>query len=230
MKCEKCNNIIPDDSDFCNHCGNKIEKPQEPTTLQCEKCGNTLPLDSEFCHFCGNKIGDIPVEFQTTQIIEQEIQTSKSPRKNKQKYCSKCGGVINRSTKVCEGCGKKYFKMSRIFNKKNLLPIILSVILLISIIANIWLAVDLDLYQDIAWNRLQTIWDLEEENDEWVETCLKFIEKLYFYETYVVIVPDDGTNRYHIYGCDRLGDYDFWAYNTEAAKAKGYKACPYCCD
>ena len=26
MKCSNCNNIIPDDSSFCNHCGNKIEK------------------------------------------------------------------------------------------------------------------------------------------------------------------------------------------------------------
>ena len=54
MKCSKCNNIVPDGSSFCNHCGNPIEKLQEETTIKCEQCGNIIPADSILCRHCGN--------------------------------------------------------------------------------------------------------------------------------------------------------------------------------
>lgn len=51
---------------------------------------------------------------------------------------------------------------------------------------------------------------------------------LWFYEEYVVVIPDDGTERYHTYGCSYF-DFDyFWAYNIDAAVNLGYVACPYC--
>ena len=223
MKCERCNNILPDDSVFCSYCGNKIEKPQEPQAPKCEKCGNTLPLDSEFCHFCGNQISQSPVEEKQTDTIEKESSDAKFSKQVKQKYCSKCGGVINNSTKVCEGCGKQYFNLSRIFNKKNTLPIILSVILLISIIANICLAVDLAFYQDVAWTRLQGVW-------EWQEKYENLYNQNRFYEKHAVVVSDDGTNRYHKYGCSLFDDSKYWIFNIEYAEWKGYQACPRCCE
>ncbi len=231
MKCEKCNNIVPDDSAFCSHCGNKIEKPQEPSSHQCEKCGNTLPLDSEFCHYCGNQISKAPVEEKTEYTIEKEASYTESTRLAKQKYCSKCGGLINNQTKVCESCGKQYFRLTRIFNKKNLPTIILSILLIIAIVVISALAWSTDHYFKLYGDQLQETRNLEEKYDDLVDDWVDLFGKVYFYEEYVVIVPDDGTNRYHVYGCDRLDKSDsFWAFNTEAAKVKGYKPCPYCCD
>ena len=57
-----------------------------------------------------------------------------------------------------------------------------------------------------------------------------FRNELYlaFYEKHAAIVPDDGKNVYHLYGCDELGDYSFWIYNTEAAEGRGYYPCANC--
>lgn len=49
----------------------------------------------------------------------------------------------------------------------------------------------------------------------------------------IAFVLDDGTNLYHSYCCPYLQaqeSYSFWAYNVEAAKGNGYRACPQCSD
>ena len=66
---------------------------------------------------------------------------------------------------------------------------------------------------------------LEERYDDYWSKSLKLL----FYEKHVVVVADDGTNKYHKYGCEDF-DGDFWAVNVEAAKGKGYKACKKCID
>lgn len=55
MKCPDCNNIVPDGSRFCNHCGHKFE---QENTIKCPnpKCGHSIPADSKFCPDCGTKI------------------------------------------------------------------------------------------------------------------------------------------------------------------------------
>lgn len=44
--CPKCKNDISADSDFCNHCGTKIQDI-------CSKCGHDNPKESAFCNKCG---------------------------------------------------------------------------------------------------------------------------------------------------------------------------------
>lgn len=49
----------------------------------------------------------------------------------------------------------------------------------------------------------------------------------------IAFVIDDGTNLYHSYCCPYLQaqeNYTYWAYNVEAAKWEGYRACPQCSD
>lgn len=52
--------------------------------------------------------------------------------------------------------------------------------------------------------------------------------ELSFWNEHAVIVADDGTKKYHKYGCEDLGLSYFWIYNSEAAEGMGYKPCSKC--
>lgn len=60
--CEKCGNLLPLDSVFCNKCGDKLEAMQIEDVQEtlgvkyCPKCGAELNADSEFCVKCGTKL------------------------------------------------------------------------------------------------------------------------------------------------------------------------------
>lgn len=62
-------------------------------------------------------------------------------------------------------------------------------------------------------NYQSEIYDLEDKSD--------------FMDDYIEIVGVD-EYYYHKYGCDYLDDSSFWAFNSEAAKSKGYHKCPHC--
>ncbi len=49
-----------------------------------------------------------------------------------------------------------------------------------------------------------------------------------FMNEFVVFVGDDGTNTYHLYGCENFNDSSFWAYNRSLAETYGNTACPIC--
>ena len=70
--------------------------------------------------------------------------------------------------------------------------------------------------------------DLQDDYFDSLMENLHQLTKINFYEKHAVVVPDDGTNLYHTYGCDYLDTSSFWIYNTEAAISKGFKPCPHC--
>ena len=49
MKCPKCQFDNPEDAEFCNECGNKLE-------IICSACGRMNPLGSKFCNKCGHSL------------------------------------------------------------------------------------------------------------------------------------------------------------------------------
>ncbi|MEL7608066.1 MAG: zinc ribbon domain-containing protein [Bacillota bacterium] len=62
MKCNKCGHLLPDDSEFCQYCGARLNSGNSSTIMnaaaeknetKCYKCGHLLPDDSEFCQYCG---------------------------------------------------------------------------------------------------------------------------------------------------------------------------------
>lgn len=53
MKCNKCNQEIPDNSKFCLHCGAKVDVIDGTV---CPRCGYKNPLDARFCTECGSKL------------------------------------------------------------------------------------------------------------------------------------------------------------------------------
>lgn len=79
-------------------------------------------------------------------------------------------------------------------------------------------------YQKKLAARDKTIEELQDEN-------LNLLLEISFYDWHAVIVGDDGTKKYHKYGCPYLDTSDgLWIYNTENAKHRGYKPCSHCCD
>ena len=158
------------------------------------------------------------------------------------RFCSHCGSFIDEETKTCTGCGKQYFKgikhtLGKLFSKQHIALVIVSFVLLISLIANMVLAVnvaDLDRAYGINRDKVENYEDridgyLDKIND--LKNEIDGLENdLYFYDKYVVFVSDDGTNIYHKVDCYKFDSSYFWAYNVEAAKGKGYRPCSWCCD
>lgn len=150
------------------------------------------------------------------------------------KYCSRCGHLIDEETKKCTGCGKQYIKgiryfLGKIFCKKNIVLLILSFMLLVSLVANILLAVnitDLDRAYHINQEKVEKYEGLI---DDYQYEILGLENDLYFYNKYVVFVSDDGTKLYHKVDCYKFDSTYFWAYNTEYAIYLGYSPCSWCC-
>ena len=153
--------------------------------------------------------------------VAVKTETPKKEKKVKTRYCSRCGSLIDNKTKACTGCGKQYFKIR--FTKFT----ILAIILVISIIFNVVQLIDRNAIDERRYywmneaDKLQgQVNDLE--NEKWENWA-----KLYFFDNHAVIV-DEHSKKYHKYKCDDLDTSYFWIYNTEAAEAKGYYACPKC--
>ena len=71
MICPKCKNTLPDDSEFCQYCGEKISNPapeqtspippqsdfspNPPKLKYCSRCGSLIDQDTKVCTGCGKK-------------------------------------------------------------------------------------------------------------------------------------------------------------------------------
>jgi hypothetical protein len=72
MKCPECNNEIPDNFKFCNHCGAKIKNlGKSCPNKACNFTG--LPLEALYCPDCGTKLNDEFASFKETTGINVEI-------------------------------------------------------------------------------------------------------------------------------------------------------------
>ena len=122
MKCYNCEHILPDDSEFCQYCGSKIEQTENIVF-------NTEQEEIDIEQQDNEKI-DISLSEESVDNVK-----SKKAKKNiKKAFCSVCGGTIDKESKKCTGCGKQYFRGIRL---KPLLNCIFGAIILVSLFFNI---------------------------------------------------------------------------------------------
>ena len=152
-----------------------------------------------------------PAGFILNNVESKEKQKKrKKEKKGKTKYCSRCGSVIDNNTKVCTGCGKKYFRGIR-FNKFS----VIIFLLVVSVILNVVQLIDRNV--------------IDERSLYWMNESVRLQTKLRFYDYNAVIVPNDNSKTYHKYGCSELDELArFWILNTEAAESRGYEKCNIC--
>lgn len=142
------------------------------------------------------------------------------------KRCPHCFNQYDDFEERCKLCGElledAMEKPEKGKKKKNGFRMILVILLLCSLTANAFLVLLLKSKDDEAqyW-RVEYNW----QNRDY----LKIEPQYRFFDSYARIVPNDGSNLYHKYGCKELDSSEkFWIYNEAAAKEKA-SPCPTCC-
>lgn len=161
-------------------------------------------------------------------MVEEIIETIESDNSNKKEtFCKKCGNLLN-DDKKCTSCGKQYFKITINF-------IIILILSLIIVVLGTLLGFQIKNNLDLE-NKIQKV-DKEkntlsaqvtEYKNKYYDILFDRVGKESFMDEHVVIVCNDGTKKYHKYGCEDLNLSYFWVYNTEAAIDEGYKMCKKC--
>ena len=211
--------------------------------MKCTKCGYDLPADSEFCQYCGAKTEKLAVApticaaeepkktdaptYSHTMPVAQTYPASKKEKPIKKKYCSRCGSLIDSETKVCTGCGKRYFKGIR-FSKVSAVIMLVALVLVASIILNVVQFIDRNeiIEQKDYWERRADA--LQERLMDATSELWSSQQLSNFVNNYVVFIENDGTNLYHKFACSKFKGSSFWVYNINQAQQKGYSECSQC--
>lgn len=100
--------------------------------------------------------------------------------------------------------------------------ILLAILLALSLVA---LGFVYSLYSGAVEEYNQMVSDFNEVQDELNDA----VEKATFMDSYIVIVGDDGSGKYHKYGCKKLYLDYFYVFNIDNARVQGYTPCKKCC-
>lgn len=182
----------------------------------CSNCNNIVPDNSDFCPNCGLQLVTNP----TTHI---------SPS-----ACPNCGSREYFKNGKCVSCGRKNSRAVK--NKKFIIAFAAFAFVMIFTAGFLFMAAVAlgemgDEYKAEAEKYEEKYKTISEDYEELSESY-KDLENLggEFFDKYAVILPDDGSNIFHRYGCSRMdSEKSFWIFNVDAAKGKGFSACTQCC-
>lgn len=171
----------------------------------------------------------------TPAIQPRLVQKKEKPVKTK--YCSRCGSVVDNKTKVCTGCGKKYFKGLR-FTKFSITVMVLAFVIATISTLSVFQYMNIRELKDEISNlergmsiRESAINRLANKVSDLENTNWENLKKLCFYDDAVVVIGNDGTDVYHKYGCSKLDiSNGYLILNSEAADYIGYEKCSWCND
>ncbi len=168
-----------------------------------------------------------PMGFVLSNEAKEGTQKYKKSHKTKMRYCSRCGALVNNETKMCTGCGKKYFRGIKL-TKISITIVSLALLLTISIILNIAQVMDRNEIDEGRWYWMERAEELENEILDLESELWEHEDLADFIDRHVVFIEDDGTRLYHKYSCNNFKGNSFWVFNIEAAVGQGYNQCPYC--
>lgn len=283
MRCLKCGAFLPDDSVFCQFCGEKVEvatddnevtspeqglveveAPWAPEAVepdvsetQIENVGDdadTAPSDEpepDIAPECADDLLERKASFEEQELTapkedasgaasDDDLLPSRPQIVKGQRYCKKCGGLIDRETKKCQGCGKQYLHITKIV-WIAFLAIICCALLGLSVYQHGQIVsmereleeatATISEKEKIVASQRKKISEQESKIDAQKGIANLYekwwADKAHFMDDHIVLIGDSN-NKYHKYGCEDLDLTYFYAYNTENAKAQGYRACSKC--
>lgn len=174
-------------------------------------------------------------------------------KSKKQRFCKHCGGAIDNESKKCSKCGKQYFRLR--INWGSTFAVTITVLAIAIAAVSLYrtfeyqneitllkdqqalLQNQIDELTSNVYDKNVKITKLEKQIEDKNLKYTKLLKekqnlqtKVDFYDDCVVFVLDDGTNRYHKFDCFvfTYSNSEYWAYNIEYARYRGYKACFAC--
>lgn len=215
--------------------------------MKCENCNRSIPNDSDFCQYCGFAIitqsKNEPNQETEFSPEDTKVENGASKKSYKTRFCKKCGASINLNTKICNGCGKQYFKINVKFSSNKIAGIfciLMFVTLIMGLIYQYQTISSLQSEVQVKANSITSLQgqlqskqnqydNLSDAYDELNEDNLDSLEKSLFLDSSIAFIVDNNTSVYHTYDCFNFKNAtSYWAYNIEAAKSKGYSECWFC--
>ena len=207
--------------------------------MKCKHCGQALPETSTFGPYCGASVEAAP-------------QEEKKNKAKKEKKCGQCGALLGKKAKVCPICGTLIPRKT--LNPKPVL-IAMSIAICLLLCGTSYFMLEMfqgnaaitrlegeneKLSSDVAhyskeaeknkseadyWKKESSKW--QKDSFYWEDQYQSIEAKAQFMDDYIVFIGNSNRN-YHSFDCHRLDLSYFYAYNTENARAQGYRACPVC--